>query len=78
LQFAAGSLRCAVVDDGDGIDAEVTSLAVSRGHHGLALAHKRLELAGGALAVTKTANGGTSFAFDLPVRQRTRHLEAIA
>jgi len=78
LELNSGWLHCEVRDDGRGIDPRLTSSALSQGHHSLQLARKRLELAGGALTLAKTPDGGTSFAFDLPVTLRARQLEATA
>lgn len=78
LELNNGWLRCEVRDDGRGIDPRLTTSSLSHGHHGLQLARKRLELAGGTLEVAKTADGGTSFAFDVPVTLRARQLEATA
>ena len=73
LELRNGSLYCEVRDDGRGIEPR---LARAADQHGLHLARKRLELAGGGLTVEQTLAGGTSFAFDLPVTLRARHLEA--
>jgi signal transduction histidine kinase len=73
LELTAGRLHCEVRDDGRGIDPSST---LNHDHHGLQLARKRLELAGGTLDVARSADGGTSFAFLLPVTLRARQLEA--
>jgi signal transduction histidine kinase len=73
FELGNGSLHCEVRDDGRGIDSRLLSSTLG---HGLQIARKRLELAGGTLDVVKTADSGTSFAFDLPVTLRARRLEA--
>lgn len=78
LELRNGSLHCEVRDDGLGIDRRLSREVSSHEQHGLQLARKRLELAGGVLAVTQTAAGGTSFTFDLPITLRARELEATA
>jgi signal transduction histidine kinase len=74
LALLHGRLHCEVRDNGRGIDPN----APRKGQHGLDLARKRLELAAGTLTLSNTANGGTSFAFELPVTLRARELEATA
>jgi signal transduction histidine kinase len=76
LALRGGSLYCEVRDDGQGIDRRVSHAVSSDEQHGLQLARKRLELAGGMLTVAQAASGGTSFAFELPITLRARELEA--
>jgi signal transduction histidine kinase len=78
LDLRNGFLHCDVRDDGSGIEPERRNSALSHGRHGIHLARKRLELAGGALTVAPLPAGGTSFAFQLPVTARARQLEATA
>ena len=78
LELRNGSLHCAVDDDGSGIGSEQRHRKSTDGHHGIQLARKRLELAGGTLTVAASPAGGTSFAFELPVTPRARQLEATA
>ena len=76
LELYRGSLRCDIRDDGGGIHLE--HRAGGKGRHGIQLARKRLELAGGTLTVGPNPSGGTSFAFELPVAPRAHRLEATA
>lgn len=65
-----GSLRVAVVDDGDGFDTSRVAAAGDPMHLGLHELVSRIEAAGGAARIRSRPGGGTSVRFWLPVGER--------
>ena len=57
-----------VSDDGVGIDTSDAGRAVQAGHLGLAMVRRRVEDAGGQLAIETRADGGTRSRVVLPLR----------
>jgi signal transduction histidine kinase len=62
--------RCLVDDDGRGFEVSAVEHAVANGSLGLNLVRERIELAGGSFSIKARDGGGTSFSFELPLRQR--------
>src|SRR5208337_3881219 len=67
VQFAAGSVRMQVVDDGRGFNPE-EAFATGDGHFGLVGMRERVEGVGGLFEVRSSPGDGTSLSVEVPVR----------
>jgi len=77
VQFAAGSVRMQVVDDGRGFNPE-EAFATGDGHFGLVGMRERVEGVGGLFEVRSSPGDGTSLSVEVPVRPLSSGKQAMS